>query len=444
MTRVKGVQAGVDVIWLALLSVYIMGGAAIVPFHGDESSKLYIARDFYFLFLEGDRAKLAHQAKRSAGPDEYRANLASGSISNMIYGWLAASSGYAITELNDDWHWGQDYRYNLETNRVPDARLLRTARQASAAQLAAAAALFYFFVRISINRPAALLAVLLFVMHPALLLNGRRALQEGSHMLGIMLVLLAASWLIRRARWWTYALLGACAGLAIAVKHTSAFTVAVVIVALCSLSVYERLKSGDWPAKLPARPFAGILLTGMVTLLVFYALNPGWWDAPLETAQAVMTERSELLQRQAGVYGGYQSLGQRLKGFFRFVLTGEAQYFEDGQWAGYAEIGEQIRIFESSGWAGAAIGGSTIAALVTSALVAAGIILLLRDRDISVQNRTLLLVWSGGTALIVFALTPLPWGRYYLPVLPVTLMMVAYALTRMAQAMRTRLDLARR
>ncbi|MCY4073677.1 MAG: glycosyltransferase family 39 protein [Chloroflexi bacterium] len=444
MIQAKGVQAGVDVICLVLLSFYIIGGAAIVPFHGDESSKIYVGRDFYFLFLEGDREKLTHQAKRSASSGEYRANLASGSISNMIYGWLAASGGYAITELNDDWHWGRDYKYNMESNRVPDARLLQTARLALAAQLAAAATLFYVFARITINRPTALLASLLFAAHPTLLLNGRRALQEGSHMLGIMLVLLAAAWLLRQRRWRGYALLGACAGLAIAIKHTSALLVALVFLAIAGLSVYESLGTGDTRNKLIMRPLAGILMTGIVTLLVFYLLNPGWWDAPLETAGDVMSERSALLQRQAGVYGGYQSLGQQAKGFFRFVLIGEAQYFEDKQWAGYAEISEQIRIYESSGWAGATIGGNAIAALVMLALVSAGIIMLVRDRDISFQNRALLLFWGGGTAAIVFALTPLPWARYYLPVLPFVLMMAAYALTSMAGAMRERIDTARR
>lgn len=436
-------QVCVDVICLALLAFYILGGAAIAPFHGDESSKIYVGRDFYFLFLEGDREKLTNRAKRSASSGEYRANLASGSISNMIYGWLAASSGYAITDLNDDWHWGRDYRYNLESNRVPEARLLQIARLASAAQLAAAAALVYAFARITINRPTALLASLLFAAHPTLLLNGRRAMQEGSHMLGIMLVLVMAAWLIRQRRWWGYALLGACAGLAIAAKHTSAFVVALVFLAISGLSVYESLGPGDTRNKLKIRPLAGIVVTGIVTLLVFYLLNPGWWDAPLETAGDVMSERSALLQRQAGVYGGYQSLSQRVKGFFRFVLIGEAQYFEDKQWAGYDEISEQIQIYEGSGWAGATIGGNAIAALVMSALVAAGIILLVRDRDISIQNRALLLFWGGGTAAIVFALTPLPWARYYLPVLPFALMMAAYALTSMAQAMWKRRDVAR-
>ncbi len=437
----KSVQYGVDVIWLAVLSIYIMGGAAIVPFHGDESSKIYIGRDYYYLFLQGDRAKLTHQAKRSASTGEYRANLASGSISNMIYGWLAASRGYAITDLNDDWHWGLDYKSNLESNRLPDARLLRSARLASAAQLAAAMALVYVLARMTINRPTALLASFLFASHPSLLLNGRRAMQEGSLLLGIMLTLVMAAWLIRHRRWWQYALLGACAGLAIAAKHSSAFTVAIVFLALVALSVYERLGNRDGR---DMRWLAGILTAGIVTLLVFYLLNPGWWDAPLASAGEVLSERSELLQRQVGVYGGYQSLGQGAKGFFRFVLQAEAQYFEDRQWADYPEISAQIQIYENSGWAGALIGDHALAGIAMSLLVVAGIFLLLRDGDINLQNRALLLIWGGGGAATVFALTPLPWARYYLPVLPFALMMAAYALTSMAQELRKRLAMARR
>ena len=441
----KSVHSGVDVIWLALLSLYIMGGAAIVPFHGDESSKIYIGRDYYYLFLQGDRAKLSHQAKRSASAGDYRANLASGSISNMIYGWLASSSGYAITDLNDDWHWGLNYKSNLESNRLPDARLLRSARLASAAQLAAAAALCYVFARMTINRPTALLASLLFAIHPSLLLNGRRAMQEGSLLLGVMLTLVMVAWLIRHRRWWQYALLGACAGLAIAAKHSSAFTVAIVFLALVALSVYESLGNRD---ARNMRWLAGILTAGLmvsiITLLVFYLLNPGWWDAPLASAGEVLSERSELLQRQAGVYGGYQSLGQGAKGFFRFVLQAEAQYFEDQQWADYPEISAQIQIYENSGWAGALIGDHALAGIVMSLLVVAGIFLLLRDDDISLQDRALLLIWGGGGAAAVFALTPLPWARYYLPVLPFALMMAAYALTSMAQELRKRLAMARR
>lgn len=433
----KRLHSVVDATWLAMLALYIIGGAAIVPFHGDESSKIYIGRDYYYLFLLNDREKLSHQSKRTASADGYRANLASGSISNMIYGWLAASHGYAISDLNDDWHWGLDYNANVASKRLPATQLLRSARLASAAQLAAATALLYVFARMLINRPPALLASLLFASQPSLLLNGRRALQEGSHMLGAMLVLVTGAWLLRQGKWWQFALLGICSGWAIAAKHTSAFQVALVFLVLLALFLYQnyqRLEARKTDKKQFMRYFAGILLAGALTLLVFYLLNPGWWGAPVETARAALSERSALLQRQAGVYGGYQSFGQQAKGFFRFVFSAEIQYFEDPQWADFAEISQQIQLYEASGWAGTLFGGTVSAGLVMSVLAAAGIMLLARAGDICWRKRAFILAWGSGIAAIVFALTPLPWARYYLPVLPFTLLMAAYAIASAAQA----------
>ena len=142
--------------------------------------------------------------------------------------------------------------------------------------------------------------------------------------------------------------------------------------------------------------------------------------------------------------GGYQSAGQRVKGFFRFVCFGERQYFEDKQWAEYSEISEQIQIYEKSGWAGATMGGNVIAALVMLALVCAGAILVVRDRAITAQNRGLLLVWGCGIAAIVFALTPLPWARYYLPVLSFAMIMAACSLTTMMKWIWQRVETRRR
>ena len=202
MRNNKLFRSGMDIAWVALLSVYILMGATLVPFHGDESSKIYVGRDYYYIFLQGDLAKIKLDTKRSASADEYRANLASGTISNMIYGWLAANNGFAIEDLNDDWHWGQSYDWNSENNRVPDAQLLRQARLASSVQLALAAALFFVFAKRSINRPTAYVASLLYALHPSVLLNGRRAMQEGSHALGLMMILLTALWLIRERKLW--------------------------------------------------------------------------------------------------------------------------------------------------------------------------------------------------------------------------------------------------
>ena len=61
-----------DWLWLGLLAMYIVAGAAIVPFHGDESTLMVMGRDYHYIFVEGDLSKvffdldLAKQSSRAA------------------------------------------------------------------------------------------------------------------------------------------------------------------------------------------------------------------------------------------------------------------------------------------------------------------------------------------------------------------------------------------
>src|SRR5215203_3684875 len=52
----------VDALWLAALAVYIMAGVPLVPLHGDETTQIYMARDFYALFIERDVSQLTYRA----------------------------------------------------------------------------------------------------------------------------------------------------------------------------------------------------------------------------------------------------------------------------------------------------------------------------------------------------------------------------------------------
>ena len=47
-----------DWLWLGLLAMYIVAGAAIVPFHGDESTLMVMGRDYHYIFVEGDLSKV--------------------------------------------------------------------------------------------------------------------------------------------------------------------------------------------------------------------------------------------------------------------------------------------------------------------------------------------------------------------------------------------------
>ncbi len=436
MSTGKSWSSPVDALWLAALAIYIMAGAASVPFHGDESTLIFMGRDFHYLFVEGDLTKIFYDRSRSISPAEQHLRLLNGTVSKTIYGWLAASNGFAARDLNQQWDWSKDYEYNQARGSMPDADLLRGARLASALQLALAVALFFQFLKLTLDRPTAYLASALFALHPNVLINGRRAMMEGSHLLGLMLVLLAATWLLRERRWWKYVLLGVCAGLAVAAKHPNVIICALVFLA-CTMLPLQRLwksRGRDW--RLAARDLGGMAAAGLLACLVFLALNPAWWRAPLDLPALVLSLREGLLQDQVNIFGGYGSLAEQITGFFQFVFVGERQYFEVAGWADYAAISAQIEVYERSGLAGLLVIGSVgRLGLICLLLAIFAVIALARGGSVSLENRRLLLIWILGAGLATLWLTPLPWARYYLPLLPAVIVLVSYAMVVIVKAL---------
>ena len=429
----------IDGLWLALLALYIVAGATLVPFHGDESTQIFMGRDYFYLFADGDFSKVIFDDSGAQRADEQHLRLLNGTVAKTIFGWVAHSLGLAIDEINDQWFWGRDYEYNRSSGRIPDAPLLNAARLTAALQLALAAAAFFHVLRLSLNRPTAYIASALFTLHPNMLINGRRAMMEGSHILGLTLVLLAGVWLIRERKWWTYALLGVCSGFAIATKHPNAIICALVFLAVSAEPVWHLLLQRGPSQRAHFRNLAGIAAAGLAACLTFLLLNPAWWSAPLRMPALVLSLRSDLLQIQVDLFGGYESVGEQARGFFHFVLAGQHQYFEVGQWAGYDVISAQIEAYERSGLAGFLFGGTVLYGFVYLALAIFGALTLARDSRIAGDCKRLLLLWIGGSALFTLLVTPLPWARYYLPLVPALIVLASQALFTIATTIRKRI-----
>lgn len=436
MPTLKRLPRWVDALWLGCLALYIIAGAAIAPFHGDESTLMVMGSDYHYLFVEGDLSKVLYDKHWRSNPQEQHLRILNGTVSKTIYGWLQSLNGFGPRDLNLNWNWGRDYDFNAARGAIPDGELLRQARLASAIQLGVAVLLFFQFVKIVLNRPTAFLASALLALHPNMLINGRRAMMEGSHILGLMLVLIAAAWLIRERRWRTSALLGFCAGFAIAAKHPNVIVCTLVFPALARQPIWQWIRHRSTARQQAFKDLAGVALAGGITVIVFLFLNPAWWQQPLEVAPIVVRERKELLQGQVDWLGGYNSFAEQVSGFFQFVFVGERQYFEVSYWNGYEAITAQREAYERSKLAGLLfIGGSGRLGLIFLLLSVFGAITLTRDQGIPREARWLVLIWIGGAALATLWLTPLPWARYYLPLLPAMILLLSYALTSLAQTL---------
>jgi 4-amino-4-deoxy-L-arabinose transferase-like glycosyltransferase len=419
------------VLWLAALIGCILAGVALTPFHGDESTQIYMSRDYAYQFIQRDLSQITYSAD-PASPTEQHLRLLNGTISKYAIGLAWHLAGYTLDSLNDQWDWGADWDYNQANGHAPSPGLLVAARWTSALFLAAGVIVMFALGRKLGGLPAAYLASLYYALNPALLLNGRRAMMEGGFMLFSLLVLLAGILFIEKADWKRGLLLGIVGGLALASKHTALFTVAAVWTG-CGVYALRSLLSQS-VSTVTAR-LLPLLLAGLVAGGVFLAVNPAWWDNPVERAGDVLALREDLLQIQVDVFGGYADLEERIAGFWRQAVIARPQYYEATGWDSY--IGDQIATYEASPWHGVSVGGSAVGAALFLIMIGVGLWALLRAPGGKQPVLWLAVWWALILVVTTLLLTPLEWQRYYLPVYPALGLIGAVGLTRIIRHLTT-------
>ncbi|MBL8134062.1 MAG: glycosyltransferase family 39 protein [Anaerolineae bacterium] len=411
---------------LIALAAYILAGVPVTPFHADEATQIAMSRDYAAIFLEGDLDSQRYQ-ENPADPAAQELRLINGVVTKLLIGLAWQARGYSVDDLNQPWDWGADWTYNFENGHAPSPDLLITARIPSAALYALGLLPMFALGWLVGGRVGAFVSVLLYALHPALLLNGRRAMMEGALIAFSLFTVLAGVWFARSRSWGSALLLGLAAGLALASKHTAAFTlIAVYGGCLLLLSVEAlRRRAGESGR----RAYSGLIwlaLSALLALGLFYALNPAWWGDPIGRAGQVLALRSDLLNGQAAAFGGYPDTGAALSGWLRQAFLPPAQYYEVPVWANY--INGEINVYEASVFDGvrdlkAAGLEGVLFDLLLPLQVVAGLGALLGGR--SVERRALLLIWAVVTALTTALLTPLEWQRYYLPMHLASLLLAA-------------------
>lgn len=428
-----------DIGWLFLLAIYVIAGATNVPFHGDESTVIYLGRDYYYQFVEGDLSKLLYDETWTISATDQQLRLLNSAISKNIYGWISYQNGFQREDINEQWDWGADYHYNQNTYRIPSETILAQSRIASSIELVIATIALFFAGKQIFNRPTAYLASLYFVLNPNVLLNGRRAMTEGSHLMGLMLVLLAAVWLIQHHRWWGYVLLGIVAGFGIAAKHPNAILTGLIFATYFALAIIQYIKSKRTQWRDMLHTIGGLLIAGCFTLLTFYTLNPVWWGTPFQSAEQALSLRRDLLETQSVTFGSYETVGDQINGLFDFVFVNQPQYYEVVAWGTYDDITSQIKAYEQSIWSGIAIGGTTFGGWIVLLLTGFGLFHAMKNTAVSFDYRWLIAICTIGIISLTFILTPLAWARYYLPIFPFVGLLLAYSVTTLASIFWTRI-----
>ncbi len=395
-----------DALWLISLCAYILIGTSITPFHGDESTLLFMNRDYEYQFVERNLNKI-YFANPPLNQTEQELRLLNGTVYKYVVGFARQVRGIGGEWLNDFWDWTNDITYNRQTNRYPSDNLLMTARHAVVPFLAMGMIALFFTTKNLGGRFPAYLATAYFTLNPPLLLNGRRAMMESLHIGFAILTLLCALWWIKRPSWRNTLFLGMSAGLAISSKHPALLTLLPVfgICGLFALSQKNRLML-----------MFRIISAGIIVILIFFALNVAWWSNPIEAGREVLRLRGDLLTVQMDMFGGYAGFSDQLRGFWEQVFIAKPQFYEVADWNGY--ISDQIATYESSLWDGIAIGGNPIFAGILVLLTALGIWACLRSSSIISWVRWLVIGWGLFQFVTILFLTPLEWQRYYLMAYP--------------------------
>jgi len=424
----------ISVMWLIALASMIFGGMAITPFHPDEATQIAMSRDYADLFLTGNLDAVRYQPTPvDAAAQELR--LINGVVNKLLIGLAWHLGGFTVADLNAQWDWGASYEYNVTNGHMPSPELLQTARLPSTLLFVAGLLPMFALGGLVGGRTGALTATLLYALHPALLVNGRRAMMEGSLIFFMLLTVCAAVWLARRRSWLSVLALGGAAGLVLASKHTAVFGVgAVFIGALLALLWGMRGK----PAAAVIGIVGRITIAGVLAVTIFYALNPAWWGDPLGRASEVMMVRSRLLTEQTETFGGYANFGEQWAGFARQSLIPEAQYYEVEGWD--AAIGRAIVTYEATVFDGVrdlpagGLEGVFFDLLLPIVVLAGAGWLLVGKSDATVKG--VIGGWMAITALTTLLLTPLEWQRYYLLMQLVTILLAAAGVAWSMQSQR--------
>lgn len=485
----KCLFALLDALFLFLLGLYVFAGRDAVPFHGDEATFIRMSQDYYYIIQKRDLPRVLFRSfeqvwDRIQVEEQFQRTLI-GAIPPLTIGLAWDLAGMNQTILNGFWVWRvpregappgveawdwHTWELNVEQGNVPDEQLLQVARTPSA--LLTVFSVFVVFEisrRLMRSRLVAWISTLVYVTTPAILLNGRRAMQEGAMLFFTSLVIYIAlraiqeqkrprtSW--RRLTGW-YLLLGMVSGLAVASKYSSLI---IATAAYLAVMMAPLLSPGD-PAAGQKSSFSkrhvcaavgsGLLsgavffcftpvwwawwtnvalLAGLAILCLSVGKEPGWWlwivrgitiialigvtptasnagPALLKPAWTIVTTRQDVMSSQAELFGCMDTLGDRISTLLNELFFAGPKYYEVEEWGKFEEISEQIAAYETTWLDGR--GGGVFGGVALIVLMGCGVWAMVAQWH---GGETLLVIlWLAVPAAILLATNILPWQRYYI------------------------------
>lgn len=433
--------------------LYLVALAAVVfaippTFHGDEPMQIYMSRDYVTAFIDGDSAALMTHPPYDIDTDPHL-RLINGSVNRYAIGLAWHLAGYTAADLppRPGWNWGLDYDANVANGQRPTDDQMAVARFPSALFLALSIPVIFAIGWHFGGRLPAYIVSALYALHPVILLNGRRAMQEGSMLFFGLSVILFALLITKRSgaallaadqnapsasgsdrsllarfktpafSWLLWAGMISSGGLALASKHSAV----VFVVGAWGWVFAAELARLRWRRLLTTS--LKLAAAALLALLCFVLLSPALWDDPIARISDLLAARAELLDIQViNDPAAPLSAPQRAANIALEPFIAPPQHYEVAFWGTFPAITAAIERYMASPFSGIQFGIVLGGALTLLAALGIAVSLMrLRQRGGIYAG---LLVWLLVIVASLFA-NPLPWQRYYLPLIPAAALLAA-------------------
>jgi hypothetical protein len=218
-------------------------------------------------------------------------------------------------------------------------------------------------------------------------------------------------------------------GLALASKHSGMAFVAGAFGWVWLAELRRAIGNAGWIRRILKMTLA---LAGCFigSIIVFVALSPALWNNPAARLGDLLAERQALLDSQVKAYGAPTTLQERVEGILLQPFMLPAQHFEAAFWANAEPVMAEVTRYNASLLSGVPLGGLVGGALTLLSFV--GLALAGRDG----WHCGLLVWWGVNVAMLL--VNPLPWQRYYLPLIPVSILLASYGALALAKLVMTR------
>jgi hypothetical protein len=432
-----------DITWLVILTAFTLAGMMLATFHGDEAMQVYMSHDYVSAFIDHEPARLMVTPPYNIDDDPWL-RILNGSINRYAIGlsWHLAGMNSGMLPPKPGWDWGLDYDTNVQTGHRPSEALMFAGRISSTLFLAVSTWVMFGLGRQIGGRLLAYIASGLYTLNPVILLNGRRAMMEGSMLCFGLLTILIATIIIHRRElnrresilWWLALIVSGA--LALASKHTGILFVVGsfgwILMAELIRSLHQRDQNSERQPLNVTRTLImtiiQIIVSGIFVIALFIALSPALWNDPPLRLRDLIEQRQFLLDIQvASDPNAPMPLSQRVEFIVKQPFIAPVAHFEVSFWANAAAIRTEIEQYMASPLSGLQAGepGGIILTLVAGI----GFVIIVRQWW---DWRFGIIAWIMVTIASLLA-NPLPWQRYYLPWIPLVTLLAAKGIVYMLQ-----------